>query len=511
MAIGERDWEDPGQLDNLVRLFRSGRHEPPAVPIRFFVTGPVQPGDPLQVSCLAQNPPEDGWVEISAGGHLLDTLHLPALVAGGPGRIRPESGTAAARALYEVGLKRLTFKTTGPQGGTCQQIPVEVNVPDLSTWWTWRWPAAGQSCYWRCAYRVGGELANLGAAGVHVVRAVFEETGHDGTGRWLEDVRVAAPELAPQSSTVIACEALQDWRWTSWTVPAGGESYVRRFDYAASLALEDEFGNRYALRSSLPDPVSVLISPRKRNWWRAEAALRGAGIAFLVRAASAPGPVPGDLAQRIFGAGPGRGRRGLADRVHDLVLGPLVPDPDFTVRVSWPRRLVVEEIVGGELTWTERLAVESLVTMEYLAALHEAAAEVESRWLGARMADDPEATRSQRADLLDLLRLTYEEWARASYRIADLRAAQPEGEDDVPYRLAEWQATGVPAAVMEDWERRGIPGRWIEDVLVAGGGMLWTAEGVTGYVRRALEAALLATRDLLAANPEVGPTPERSA
>jgi hypothetical protein len=153
--------------------------------------------------------------------------------------------------------------------------------------------------------------------------------------------------------------------------------------------------------------------------------------------------------------------------------------------------------------------VEALVTMEYLADLHEAITEVEARWLGARMADDAEAMRNQRADLLDLLRLTFEEWARASYRVTDLRSAPLEGEDEVPYRLVEWQAAGVPASILDDWERRGIPGRWIEDVLVAGGEMLWKAEGVVGYVRRALEAALFATRDLLTANPEIGPSPDR--
>ena len=46
--------------------------------------------------------------------------------------------------------------------------------------------------------------------------------------------------------------------------------YVRRFAYDLDLELEDEFGNRSSLRTSLQDPVAVLISPRKRNWWRAE-------------------------------------------------------------------------------------------------------------------------------------------------------------------------------------------------------------------------------------------------
>jgi hypothetical protein len=48
-------------------------------------------------------------------------------------------------------------------------------------------------------------------------------------------------------------------------------------------------------------------------------------------------------------------------------------------------------------------------------------------------------------------------------------------------------------------------------VLVAGGELLWTSEGVIGFVRRSLEAALFATRDLLTANPEVGPPQERPA
>ena len=510
MAIGERDWDDPGQLDNLVRLFRTGRHEALAAPLRFFVPTPMHPGDPLQVSCLAQSPIDDGWVEVSVGGHLLETLHLPALVAGGPGRVRPPSGSAAARALYEVGPKRLTFKASGSYGATCQQLPVEVAAPDLASWWVWRWPAPAQSCYWRCAYRLGGELTNLGTAGVRVERAAFEERCHDGTGRWLDAVRVSSAELPPQSAATVTSELRQEWQWTSWSPLPGGEDYVRRFDYELSLAVEDEFGNRYHLRSRLPQPVPVLISPRKRNWWRAEAALRGAGIALLVRAASAPADVAGDLAQRIFGAGALRGRRGIADRVHDLVIGPPSPDPEFGVRVSWPRRLAVEEVVSGELSWPDRLMVEALVTMEYLADLHEAITEVEARWLGARMADDAEAMRNQRADLLDLLRLTFEEWARASYRVADLRSAPLEGEDEVPYRLVEWQAAGVPASILDDWEHRGIPGRWIEDVLVAGGEMLWTAEGVVGYVRRALEAALFATRDLLTANPEIAPSPDRA-
>src|SRR5215471_6561481 len=100
-AIGELEWDDPGQLDNLVRLFRSGLHEPAAAPLRFFVAGPVLPGDPLQVSCLAQGAVDDGWVEVSLGGHLLETLHLPALAAGTVGRVRPPGATPGARALYE--------------------------------------------------------------------------------------------------------------------------------------------------------------------------------------------------------------------------------------------------------------------------------------------------------------------------------------------------------------------------------------------------------------------------
>ena len=124
MAIGEREWDDPGHLDNLVRLFRHGHHEPTAAPLRFFARGPLHPGEPVQVSCLAQSPVEDGWVEISAGGQLLDTLHLPALVAGTAGRVRPATGTAAASALYEVGPKRLTFKTLGIHGTSCQQVQV---------------------------------------------------------------------------------------------------------------------------------------------------------------------------------------------------------------------------------------------------------------------------------------------------------------------------------------------------------------------------------------------------
>ena len=509
MAIGEREWDDPGQLDNLVRLFRSGQRESSASPLRFFVAEPVHPGDPLQVSCLTQAPVEDGWVEVSVGGHLLDTLHLPALVAGTAGRIRPATGTAAAGALYEVGPKRLTFKTTAGHGTHCQQLAVQVVAPDLASWWTWRWPEPGRSCYWRCAYRVGGELANLSSAGLRVVRAGFDETGQDGIARWIDSVRLSAPEVPAQGAVTVLCEPRQAWRWTSWSSPPGGEDYVRRFAYQVSLALEDEFGNRHQLRSTLLDPVPVLISPRKRNWWRAEAALRGAAGVLLVKAASGRSTVAADLAHRILGAGPLQAKGGIVERVHELVVGPPSPDPDYGTRVSWPRKLAVEEVISGELSWPDRVLVESLVGLEFLVALHEAIEQVEGRWLGARLADDAEATRNQRTDLLDLLRLTYEEWARGSYRIGDLRAANVEGEEELPYRLAEWQVGGVPAPVLEEWERQGVPGRWIEDVLVAGGELLWTSEGVLGYVRRALEAALFATRDLLTASPEVGPPQER--
>jgi len=505
VAIGEREWDDPGQLDNLVRLFRGGLHEPAGGPLRFFVAGPLQPGDPLQVSCLAQAPVEDGWVEVSVGGHLLETLHLPALVAGTAGRVRPPSGTAGARALYEVGPKRLTFKATGTHGTTCQQTGLNVVAPDVASWWAWRWPETGRSCYWRCAYRVGGDLTNLGSASVRVARAALEETGPDGVVRRIEDVRLSSADLPAHGVATVLSEPRQSWDWASWSVPPGGEDYVRRFLYELQLELEDEFGNRYGLRSRLREPVTVLISPRKRNWWRAEAALRGAAIALLVRATCRPSDVATDLAYRIFGAGAMRGRRGLAERIHEMVIGPPSPDPEFGTRVSWPRRLAVEEVVSGELGWADRTIVEAVIGLEFLVALHEALAEVEGKWLGARLADDAEGTRNQRADQLDLLRLTHEEWARASYRIGDLRAGQPEGEEEVPYRLAEWQAAGVPAAILEDWERQGVPARWIEDVLVAGGGLLWTSEGVLGYVRRSLEAALFATRDLLTANPEVGP------
>ena len=504
-AIGEREWDDPGHLDNLVRLFRGGLHEPERGALRFFVAGPVLPGDPLQVSCLAQAPVEDGWVEVSVGGHLVETLHLPGLVAGTAGRVRPPSGTAGARALYHVGPKRLTFKVSGTHAAVCQQVAVAVAAPDVSGWWAWRWPEPQRSCYWRCAYRVGGELTNLGGAALRVVRAVFEETGPDGAGRWIEDVRLSSAELPPHSSASVACEPRQSWEWASWSTPPGGEDYVRRLLYDLLVELEDEFGNRYGVRSRLAEPVAVLVSPRKRNWWRAEAALRGAAIVLLVKAACRASDVSTDVAYRVFGAGAMRGRRGIAERIHEMVVGPPSPDPEFGTRVSWPRRLAVEEVVSSELSWADRVLVEAVVGLEFLVALHEATSEVEGKWLGARLADDAEGMRNQRADQLDLLRLTHEEWARASYRIGDLRAGQPEGEDEVPYRLAEWQAAGVPAAILEDWERQGVPARWIEDVLVAGGGLLWTAEGVLGYVRRSLEAALFATRDLLAANPEVGP------
>jgi hypothetical protein len=509
MAMGEREWDDPGQLDNLVRLFRTGQQEPSAAPLRFFVPGPLRPGDPLQVSCLAQTPVEDGWVEVSVGGHLLDTLHLPALVAGTAGRVRPATGTAAAAALYEVGPKRLTFKTTGVPGTTCQQVAVEVTAPDVASWWAWRWPEPSRSCYWRCAYRVGGELANPGAAGVRVVRAEFEETAQDGTGRRVEDVRVSAAEVPAQGAVTVLCEPRQAWGWTSWSSPPGGEDYVRRFAYEVHVTLEDEFGNRYPFRSGLADAVPVLVSPRKRNWWRAEAALRGAGIALLVKAAGGRSPVAMDMVHRVFGSGPMQAKGGVVERLQELVVGPPSPNPDYGARVSWPRKLAVEEVVSGELGWPDRVLVEALVNLEFLVALHEAIEEVEGKWLGARLADDAEATRNQRTDLLDLLRLTYEEWARGSYRIGDLRTAEVEGEEDLPYRLAEWQAAGVPPVVLEDWERQGVPARWVEDVLVAGGQLLWTSEGVLGYVRRALEAALFATRDLLTASPEVGPPQER--
>lgn len=506
MAIGEREWDDPGQLDNLVRLFRNGHHDAPAAAYRFFVAGPIHPGDPLQVSCLGQGPSDDGWVEISVGGHLLETLHLPALLAGTAGRVRPATGTAAAAAMYEVGPKRLTFKASGAQGTACQQVSVDVLTPDVASWWTWKWPQPGRSCYWRCAYRVGGELLNQGAASVRVVRAAFDETGAGSAGRWIDDVRRSAADVPPQGTASVFCEPTQAWQWTSWTSPPGGEDYVRRFGYEVHLTLEDEFGNRYLLRSPLPDAVPVLISPRKRNWWRAEAAVRGAGIALLVKAAGGGSDVAVDMAYRIFGAGPLQAKGGIVDRVHELVVGPPTPNPEYGVRVSWPRKLAVEEIVSGEMSWSDRVLVEALVNLEFLVALHEAIEDVEDRWLGARMADDAEGMRNQRTDLLDLLRLTYEEWSRASYRIGDLRSAEGDAadEEDLPYRLAEWQAAGIPAAIMDDWERQGLPARWIEDVLVAGGEMLWTSEGVVGYVRRALEAALFATRDLLTANPEVG-------
>jgi hypothetical protein len=506
VAIGELEWDDPGQLDNLVRLFRSGLHESAAAALRFFVpTGPVNPGEPLQVSCLAQAPVEDGWVEVSVGGILLETLHLPALVAGTVGRVRPPSGTPGARALYQVGAKRLTFKATGPQGTVCQQAAVTISAPNVADWWGWRWPDPTRSCYWRSSYRVGGELTNPGAAAVRVTRATFEETGPDGAGRLLEDVRLASPELPAQGTVSLLCEPRHTWEWASWSTPMGGEEYVRRFVYELHLGLEDEYGNRYGLRSRIPEPVAVLISPRKRNWWRAETALRGAAVALLMKAASRPSEVAMDLACRVFGAGALRGRRGIGDRIHDLVVGPPSPDPEFGARVSWPRRLAVEEVVSGDLSWGDRVLVEAVVGLDFLVALHEALAEVEGKWLGARLSDDAEGMRNQRSDHLDLLRLTHDEWARASYRIGDLRAGHAEGEEEIPYRLADWQATGVPAAIIEAWERQGLPTRWIEDVVVAGGGLLWTAEGVMGYVRRALEAALFATRDLLTANPEVGP------
>jgi hypothetical protein len=509
VAIGEREWDDPGQLDNLVRLFRGGLHETSGGPLRFFVQGPLRPGDPLQVSCLAQAPVEDGWVEVSAGGHLLETLHLPALVAGTSGRVRPPSGTAGARALYEVGPKRLMFKATGSHGTVCQQMALDVVAPDLAGWWTWRWPEPGRSCYWRTAYRVGGELTNLGSAAVHVARAAFEETGPDGVARRIEDVLLASADMPAHGATSVLCEPVQAWDWASWSTPPGGEDYVRRFVYDLHVELVDEFGNRCTLRSRLPEPVPVLISPRKRNWWRSEAALRGAAIALLVRATCRPSEVATDLAYRVFGAGAIRGRRGLAERIHDMVVGPPSPNPEFGTRVSWPRRLTAEEVVSGDLAWADRTVVEAVIGLEFLVALHEALSEVEGKWLGARLADDAEAMRNQRSDQLDLLRLTHEEWARASYRVADLRGGQrADGEDELPYRLAEWQTAGVPPAIMEDWERQGVPARWIEDVLVAGGGLLWTAEGVLGYVRRSLEAALFATRDLLSANPELaGPPP----
>ncbi|HXM57766.1 MAG TPA: hypothetical protein VOB72_20380 [Candidatus Dormibacteraeota bacterium] len=508
VAIGEREWDDPGQLDNLVRLFRAGLHEPATGPLRFFVAGPLQPGDPLQVSCLAQAPVEDGWVEVSVGGHLLETLHLPALVAGTAGRVRPPGGTAGARALYQVGPKRLTFKATGSHGSVCQQTAVTVAAPDVASWWAWRWPEPERSCYWRTTYRVGGELTNLGAGAVRIVRAAFEETAPDGATRRIEDVRLSAAELPAHGVASVLCEPRQAWDWASWSTAPGGEDYVRRFAYDLDVELEDEFGNRSSLRTSLQDPVAVLISPRKRNWWRAEAALRGAAIALLVRATCRPSEMATDLAYRIFGAGAMRGRRGIAERIHEMVMAPPSPDPGYGARVSWPRRLAVEEVISGELGWADRVVVEAVIGLEFLVALHEAIAEVEGKWLGARLADDAEGMRNQRADLLDLLRLTHEEWARASYRIGDLRAGQAQGtgEEEVPYRFAEWQASGVPAAILEDWERQGVPARWIEDVMVAGGGLLWTAEGVLGYVRRSLEAALFATRDLLTANPEVGPT-----
>jgi len=387
VAIGEREWDDPGQLDNLVRLFRSGQHEPAVSPFRFFVNGPLLPGDPLQVSCLAQTPVEDGWVEVSVGGHLLDTLHLPALVAGTAGRVRPPSGTAAASALYEIGPKRLTFKTTGTHGSSCQQVAVSVVAPDVSTWWTWRWPEPARSCYWRCAYRVGGELANPGAAAVRVVRAAFDETGHDGGGRWIEDVRLSAPDVPAQGSVTVLCEPRQSWEWTSWSSPPGAEDYVRRFGYELSLVLEDEFGNRHRLRTSLPEAVPVLISPRKRNWWRAEAALRGAGIGLLVKAAAGRSTVATDMAHRIFGAGAMQAKRGIVERIHELVVGPPSPNPEYGARVSWPRKLAVEEVISGELGWPDRVLVESLVSLEFLIALHEAIEEVEAKWLGARLAD----------------------------------------------------------------------------------------------------------------------------
>ncbi len=508
-AVGEREWDDPGQLDNLVRLFRTGHQDASASPIRYFVTGPLHPGEPLQVSCLAQTPVEDGWVEVSAGGQLLDTLHLPAVVAGTAGRVRPATGTAAAAALYEVGPKRLTFKTTGPHGTSCQQVALDVTAPDVAGWWAWRWPEPSRSCYWRCAYRVGGELSNPGAAGLRILHAEFAETGQDGATRRLVDVRLSAAEVPAQGAVTVLCEPRQAWRWTSWTSPPGGEDYVRRFAYEVDVALEDEFGNRYRLRSALADAVPVLVSPRKRNWWRAEAALRGAGVALLLTAASGGSSLAMDLAHRVFGSGPMQARGGVGDRVHALVVGPPSPNPDYGARVSWPRRLAVEEVVSGELAWADRVLVEALVSLEFLVALHEAVEEVEGKWLGARLADDAEATRNQRTDQLDLLRLTYEEWARGSYRIGDLRTVAGEGEEDLPYRLAEWQAAGVPAALLEEWEGLGLPGRWVEEVLVAGGELLWTAEGVLGYVRRALEAALFATRDLLTASPEVGPPQER--
>jgi hypothetical protein len=506
VAIGELEWDDPGHLDNLVRLFRGGLHEPSGGALRFFVGGALQPGDPLQVTCLAQAPVEDGWVEVSVGGHLLETLHLPALVAGTAGRVRPPSGTAGARALYEIGPKRITFKATGTQGAVCQQVALSVNAPDMGGWWAWRWPEPQRSCYWRCVYRVGGELTNLGSAAVRIVRAAFEETGPDGATRRIEDVRLATRELAPQGATTVLCEPVQAWDWSSWSTPPLGEDYVRRFLYDLQVELEDEFGNRSSVRSRLTEPVPVLVSPRKRNWWRAEAALRGAAVILLVRATCRQSEVATDLAYRVFGAGALRGRRGIAERIHEMVVGPPNPDPEFGTRVSWPRRLAVEEVVSGELGWEDRVLVETLLGIDYLVALHEAISEVDGKWLGARMADDAEGMRNQRADQLDLVRLAHEEWARASYRIGDLRAGQPEDESDVAYRLAEWQAGGVPQAILDGWDRQGVPARWLEDVLVAGGGLLWTAEGVMGYVRRSLEAALFATRDLLTANPEVAPT-----
>jgi hypothetical protein len=508
MAIGDRDWDDPGQLDNLVRLFRHGRSDALAAPFRFFLASPIQPGEAVQVSCLAHAPAGDGWVEVSVGGHLLDTLHLPALTTGGGGRVRPPGGSAAARALYEVGPKRLTFKATGSHGTTCQQLPLEVTAPDVAGWWTWRWPEADRSCHWRAPYRVGGELTNLGAAAVRVVRAAFDEDAPDGAGRWLEDVTVTPAEVPPQGVLTVFCETLQSWEWTSWSAARGGEDYGRRFDYELHAGLEDEFGNRYRLRTRLPRAVPVVIAPRKRNWWRSEAAMRGAGIALLVQAACMPSPFATDMAYRIFGAGHARTWGGLARRVRELAAGPATASAEYATRVSWPRRLAVEEVFGGELSWPDRQLAEALLSLEFLVALQEALTEVESRWLGARQADDAEASRNQRSDHLDLLRLLHEEWVQASHRVGDLHPGEGiERDAEVPYRMAAWQAGGVPAPVLEDWERQGVPGRWIEDVVVAGGRQLWTPEGVMGYVRRALEAALYATRDLLVSNPEAGTRP----
>ena len=489
-------------------------HAPDRAPsVRIETPRPITPGSEFELAWHFSGSPRRVEVEVKLGEETLARSFQPVEVGGEAETLQPTSspqpiriGRPAnqliARELYRVGVRQLSVLVRDVESGrllSTSGVQLVVSPEPIGDWCTWSAPKAVS---WKEPYRVGGRIMNRGRCGLSVQRTDVLEKGIGGNdaGRPMPALNPVGTAPAGAWLDIGSERITQDWPWLGFEARGLKPELSKKLHYQFQVVVEDEFGNIYVTPS--PDlEVTVKVSEKKRIFGYLDAALTGATLGLAVGAAILSVPV--GLASLAWGSPVAGIQIGGALGARRLAKDPPEPDPNYSESVEFELpsapRFAPEDSVDRRVT-TLSAALHEINTL-LLAA--DAMSLVESRWMGALMADDARAAGVHAAKhrlLLEAVRL-------AGWRLEQMRPAMDQTRiatrADLRRKLSEWTRNGVPRSAIELWNEAGLPGDDFASLLLAQGPEAVAEGGVAEKLKEAINRSVSLSREMVLADPDI--------